>query len=78
MGFIDLSASLGRKFGSIGVALNEINTHISISAASELCSVGLQSERASGSSHNKHLMPYQQLRTFASPNPTRHVQESMI
>ncbi len=47
MGFIDLSASLGRKFGSIGVALNEINTHISISAASELCSVGLQSERAS-------------------------------
>lgn len=46
MGFIDLSASLGRKFGSIGVALNEINTHISISSASELCSVRLQSERA--------------------------------
>jgi predicted sugar kinase len=35
MGFIDLSASLGRKFGSIGVALNEINTHISISAGDQ-------------------------------------------
>ncbi len=46
MGFIDLSASLGRNFGSIGVALNEINTCLSISAADELCSVGLQSSRA--------------------------------
>ncbi|MDP3904770.1 MAG: GHMP kinase, partial [Methylococcaceae bacterium] len=28
MGFIDLSGSLGRHFGSIGVALNEINTRL--------------------------------------------------
>lgn len=46
MGFIDLSASLGRNFGSIGVALNEINTSISISEADNLCSIGLPSERA--------------------------------
>ncbi|MDC9728123.1 MAG: GHMP kinase [Methyloprofundus sp.] len=46
MGFIDLSASLGRNFGSIGVALNEINTCLSVSAADELCSVGLESRRA--------------------------------
>jgi beta-RFAP synthase len=46
MGFIDLSGSLGRNFGSIGVALNEINTCLSISAADQLCSTGLQSGRA--------------------------------
>jgi len=46
MGFIDLSASLGRNFGSIGVALNEINTTIEISPADELCMLGIQSDRA--------------------------------
>jgi beta-RFAP synthase len=46
MGFIDLSGSLGRHFGSIGVALNEINTKISLSIA-EQCSVsGPAAERA--------------------------------
>ena len=33
MGFIDLSGSLGRNFGSIGIALNEISTRLSITAA---------------------------------------------
>jgi len=46
MGFIDLSASLGRNFGSIGVALNEINTTIELSPANELCMLGIQSDRA--------------------------------
>jgi len=46
MGFIDLSASLGRKFGSIGVALNEINTTVSVSYADKLCVTGIDSERA--------------------------------
>lgn len=46
MGFIDLSGSLGRHFGSIGVALNEINTRLSVSYADELKLSGLQSERA--------------------------------
>lgn len=46
MGFIDLSGSLGRHFGSIGVALNEINTRLSLSYADQLTLSGLQSERA--------------------------------
>ena len=46
MGFIDLSGSLGRHFGSIGVALNEINTRLSVSYSDELKLSGLQSERA--------------------------------
>lgn len=36
MGFIDLSGSLGRHFGSIGVALNEINTTLSLGYADTL------------------------------------------
>ncbi len=46
MGFIDLSGSLGRHFGSIGVALNEIHTYISVSYADELTLSGVASERA--------------------------------
>lgn len=46
MGFIDLSGSLGRHFGSIGVALNEINTRISVSYAEQLTLSGIASERA--------------------------------
>ncbi len=36
MGFMDLSGSLGRNFGSIGSGLNEINTRLSITQADEL------------------------------------------
>ncbi|MDF1583529.1 MAG: GHMP kinase [Methyloprofundus sp.] len=46
MGFIDLSGSLGRHFGSIGVALNEINTRLSLSYAATLTVSGHASERA--------------------------------
>ena len=46
MGFIDLSGSLGRHFGSIGVALNEINTRISVSYAEQLTLSGIPSDRA--------------------------------
>ncbi len=35
MGFIDLSGSLGRHFGSIGVALNEISTRITVRRAGQ-------------------------------------------
>ncbi len=46
MGFIDLSGALGRHFGSIGLALNEINTRLSISAATGLTVEGPSAERA--------------------------------
>jgi beta-RFAP synthase len=46
MGFIDLSGSLGRHFGSIGVALNEISTRLSITAANQLIVKGPSSTRA--------------------------------
>ena len=38
MGFIDLSGGLGRHFGSIGVALNEIQTRLTLTGSSQ-CSV---------------------------------------
>lgn len=46
MGFIDLSGSLGRDFGSIGVALNEINTRLSVIEGKHLTATGLYAERA--------------------------------
>jgi beta-RFAP synthase len=46
MGFIDLGGSLGRKFGSIGVGINEIATRLSITAADELQAEGPCHERA--------------------------------
>ncbi|NOV29988.1 GHMP kinase [Methylomonas sp. ZR1] len=46
MGFIDLSGALGRHFGSIGLALNEINTQLSITAADTLQVSGPSAERA--------------------------------
>ncbi|TAK61891.1 beta-ribofuranosylaminobenzene 5'-phosphate synthase family protein [Methylobacter sp.] len=46
MGFIDLSGSLGRHFGSIGVALNEIGTRLSLTAAEQLTVTGPAAQRA--------------------------------
>lgn len=46
MGFFDLSGSLGRHFGSIGVALNEISTQLCISKAERLQVNGPSSVRA--------------------------------
>jgi beta-RFAP synthase len=46
MGFIDLSGSLGRHFGSIGVALNEIDTRLSLANAAQLSVTGTCAERA--------------------------------
>jgi beta-ribofuranosylaminobenzene 5'-phosphate synthase len=46
MGFIDLSGSLGRHFGSIGVALNEISTRLSVTDAEQLTITGPAAQRA--------------------------------
>lgn len=46
MGFIDLSGALGRHFGSIGLALNEISTHINLSWAEQRVLTGKASVRA--------------------------------
>ncbi len=46
MGFIDLSGSLGRHFGSIGVALNEISTSLSVTGAGQLTIIGPAAQRA--------------------------------
>jgi beta-RFAP synthase len=46
MGFIDLSGSLGRYFGSIGIALNEISTRLSVTPAASRTIIGHSVERA--------------------------------
>ena len=46
MGFIDLSGALGRHFGSIGVALDDINTRLTLSVARNLSATGPCSQRA--------------------------------
>ncbi len=46
MGFFDLSGSLGRQFGSVGVGLNEIVTRLTLSEAEALTVTGSCAERA--------------------------------
>jgi beta-ribofuranosylaminobenzene 5'-phosphate synthase len=46
MGFIDLSGSLGRHFGSIGIALNEINTRLTLTHAAKRRISGPSAQRA--------------------------------
>jgi beta-ribofuranosylaminobenzene 5'-phosphate synthase len=46
MGFIDLSGSLGRQFGSIGVALNEINTRLTLTTSDKRTITGPSAQRA--------------------------------
>lgn len=46
MGFFDLSGSLGRHFGSIGVALDDIATQLSVMYSDELLITGPSSDRA--------------------------------
>lgn len=46
MGFIDLSGSLGRHFGSIGVALNEHATRLSVAGSAERTVTGPSARRA--------------------------------
>lgn len=45
MGFIDLSGALGRQFGSIGLALNEISTRLRLSSSAQPHVTGQRNER---------------------------------
>ncbi|MGB8337814.1 MAG: beta-ribofuranosylaminobenzene 5'-phosphate synthase family protein [Burkholderiales bacterium] len=46
MGFMDLNGSLGRRFGSLGLALEEICVRLNAGAASDMACEGPQSARA--------------------------------
>jgi beta-ribofuranosylaminobenzene 5'-phosphate synthase len=46
MGFLDMDGSLGRKFGSIGVGINEIATRLSLVRAESLTAEGPGAARA--------------------------------
>jgi beta-RFAP synthase len=46
MGFLDLAGTLGRKFGSIGVGINEIATVLTLSSADRLSAEGADAGRA--------------------------------
>jgi beta-ribofuranosylaminobenzene 5'-phosphate synthase len=48
LGFLDLNGGLGRRFGSIGLAISGLRTSITISAASHLRVSGPETERARG------------------------------
>ena len=46
MGFLDLGGALGRRFGSIGVGINEIRTRLTLTPASHLSTTGPDAARA--------------------------------
>lgn len=46
LGFLDLNGNLGRKFGSIGLAIDGIGTHLVLTQAAVLTADGPNSERA--------------------------------
>lgn len=46
MGFLDLNGSLGRRFGGLGLALNELATVVTVRPATDFISEGPQSSRA--------------------------------
>lgn len=48
LGFLDLNGGLGRRFGSLGLAINGLRTSITIGAASHMKVTGPESERVLG------------------------------
>lgn len=48
MGFLDLNGDIGRRFGSLGVALQNIGTRLTVKPAGELSATGADAERALG------------------------------
>jgi beta-ribofuranosylaminobenzene 5'-phosphate synthase len=48
LGFLDLNGGLGRRYGSIGLAINGLKTSIAFNAASQLRVTGPENERVRG------------------------------
>src|SRR3954466_11836136 len=48
LGFLDLNGGLGRRFGSIGLAINGLKTSITFNAAARLRVTGPENERVRG------------------------------
>lgn len=48
MGFVDLNGGLGRRYGSLGVGLQNFRTRVDIFAAREMTAIGPDSDRALG------------------------------
>lgn len=48
MGFLDLNGSLGRRFGSLGLALEELSTSVTARPAATISARGPEAERAAG------------------------------
>ena len=46
LGFLDMNGSVGRKFGSIGLSLSDIATHLSVTEASEVTATGPSAQYA--------------------------------
>jgi beta-RFAP synthase len=47
-GFLDLNGGLGRRFGSIGLAISDLRTRIRVARASDVVVSGVDAERARG------------------------------
>jgi beta-RFAP synthase len=54
LGFIDVSATLGRRFGSLGLAIEELVTTLTVRTADEFAATGPQAQRADA--HLRHLL----------------------
>jgi beta-RFAP synthase len=46
LGFLDLAGDLGRRYGSLGLALEEVGTTVSVARADALCVTGAEAPRA--------------------------------
>lgn len=46
LGFLDMNGELGRRFGSLGLAIDAYETHISVRRAAETSVCGMEAERA--------------------------------
>lgn len=73
MGFLDLNGGLGRRFGSLGMGLEEIATDLTVTPAAELSAEGPCSERALDCA--RRLLDHLQLKSGARIRIARAIPE---